>query len=376
MFLGTELYGECIGLSRVKEGVLTVWELRRDSANNRLEIREYKLGDFPQKPYLVDSHGDPADTRQRPWYAKAKDERRQVWSHAYPFLGVQGVAAIPGVTCATPLFDAGDKLVGVLGIDFQLGQLCDFLQTLRVGQAGFAFVVEILPDGQRRIIAHPERCVLFHEAADSQNTFGSHLVAPDEVADLRVKAFMAEVPTTLDLDILAGVRSTRFSQGGVSYLGAYRMIDGPGLPRWLICTAIPEEEVMDRAWANSRLAILIGAIVLSAATLISLFVSGQFSRSLVKLVQEMESIGEFRLEPRASVASVLVEVDRLARATEQMKSSLRSFGKYVPAGLVRKLIASGVGSSARRRGSRSDHFLLRFGQLHDHFGRPRPAKTG
>jgi adenylate cyclase len=42
------------------------------------------------------------------------------------------------------------------------------------------------------------------------------------------------------------------------------------------------------------------------------------------------------------MTSRLLEVDQLARATEQMKMSLRSFGKYVPTDLVRQLLASGI----------------------------------
>jgi adenylate cyclase len=67
-----------------------------------------------------------------------------------------------------------------------------------------------------------------------------------------------------------------------------------------------------------------------------------FTRSLVALAREAEAVGQFRVEARAPVPSILREVDTLARATEQMKASLRSFGKYVPADLVRQLHASGV----------------------------------
>src|SRR5262249_33086877 len=54
------------------------------------------------------------------------------------------------------------------------------------------------------------------------------------------------------------------------------------------------------------------------------------------------AIGNFEVEPAAPVDSFVDEVHRLGQAVEQMKASLRSFRKFVPADLVREVIASGV----------------------------------
>jgi adenylate cyclase len=53
------------------------------------------------------------------------------------------------------------------------------------------------------------------------------------------------------------------------------------------------------------------------------------------------AIGQFELEAGPSRHSVFKEVDQLMTATENMKSGLRSFRKYVPADIVREIIASG-----------------------------------
>ena len=40
--------------------------------------------------------------------------------------------------------------------------------------------------------------------------------------------------------------------------------------------------------------------------------------------------------------SIVREVDRLAEAIEKTKTSLRSFGKYVPADLIRLVLTTGL----------------------------------
>jgi adenylate cyclase len=340
VFLGTEARGECLGVSRNDEGELRIWELRFNPGTDKLEIREYERGDFPGRPARVDLDGDRADTRQRPWYVDARKTGHQVWSRVYPFFRFSGVATVPGITCATPIYDNG-TLAGVLGIDIRLDKLCGFLQTVRVGVGGIPFVVEVRSDGVRHVIAHPNPNILLRATLEGTDGSGAELVSPDEISDRRVTALMAAVPA--EVGATAGPRSAqvRFRENGVPYLGVYHLLTGANLPNWLVCTIIPEDEVLARAWADSRLAAAVGASVLLAAVLLSLIVSRQITRPMIRLVEETRAVGNFRVEPRAPIPTRLTEVDHLAKAMEQMKTSLRSFGKYVPADLVRHLLASG-----------------------------------
>src|SRR5205085_4339927 len=77
------------------------------------------------------------------------------------------------------------------------------------------------------------------------------------------------------------------------------------------------------------------------AVAIAMFVSAQVARPLERIARETHAIGLMEVEPRPVAHSLVLEVDRLAVATEEMKSSLRSFQKYVPADLVRSLLRSG-----------------------------------
>jgi adenylate cyclase len=82
-----------------------------------------------------------------------------------------------------------------------------------------------------------------------------------------------------------------------------------------------------------------------AAVLVSMLVALEVARPLRRLARQTEAIGQFHLAGEPIHHSIVEEVDRLAVAMENMKTSLRSFRKYVPAEVVRALFAAGQDAS-------------------------------
>jgi adenylate cyclase len=132
-----------------------------------------------------------------------------------------------------------------------------------------------------------------------------------------------------------------FTHDGVSYLGGVQCLSRKETPDWLICILIPEADVLDRVHRSNRETVLVGLAILLGAALVSLYVSRQIAQPLEQLARETEEIGRLQVEPLPVVRSLVHEVQRLAVAVEETKTSLRSFRKYVPAELVRVLLSSG-----------------------------------
>ncbi len=72
--------------------------------------------------------------------------------------------------------------------------------------------------------------------------------------------------------------------------------------------------------------------------LIGLYISGQISKPLTILEQDMERIERFELDEAPPVVSRITEIIKIENAVNNMKNGLRSFKKYVPAKLVADLI--------------------------------------
>ena len=87
------------------------------------------------------------DPRTRPYYLKAKAAGKLVWLPPYVFFN-QGV---PGVSCATPIYNGNQQLRGVISIDFDLQSLSEFVASLSLSEHSEIFL--FTADGI--LLAHP-----------------------------------------------------------------------------------------------------------------------------------------------------------------------------------------------------------------------------
>ncbi len=344
--LALEATGEWYHVDRPK-GTLAISELRRNDRTGKLELSEYPPGGYPGKPSFFDADKTNLDARRRPWYVRAKTAGHQVWSETYLLIGPQGKTEVPGITCATPILAEDGSLFGVLGATFDVVKLSTYLQGLKVGSTGFAFVVESRKDGSHRVIAHKDPRMLVRPAKGVQavGAWPLELVPVNELADRRVPAFLRQVPAGLDPSSLKGSTRLTFDLDGVRYLGSYSCLSSVDTPDWLICLVIPEDDVLARVKRSNRTTFAIGVGILFVAILISLYVSTQVARPLERIAEETEAIGRIMLQPQPVAHSIVREVDRLAVAVEQTKTSLRSFRKYVPSDLIRLFHTTGLEAS-------------------------------
>jgi adenylate cyclase len=292
------------------------------------------------------------DVRLMPSFTTATRERQATWSDTYQFFGERGTLSYPGVAYGMPLYNADGSLRGVVGIGFNTYALCDFLKELDDATLGYAFLIEVRADGERKLIAHPNKNAILRDDTVQGQALHAELMPLKDVPDPVVPVLVNLIPKSANLTD-PGFHSTHFEVNGVKYLGGYRGLQARDeSPHWLIGVVIPEEEVLGDAHSHLRISLFIGAGVLLVASLLSIWTAAQVARPLEALVHDTEAIARLDLQPRPTGHSIIVEVDRLANATEDMKTSLRSFRKYVPADLVGKLMQSGqeaeLGGERRR----------------------------
>lgn len=90
--------------------------------------------------------------------------------------------------------------------------------------------------------------------------------------------------------------------------------------------------------------VLWSACALLAVLLMPLayWMAQRIRRPLSRLEADMMKVRQFNLESTPPIRSRVIEINRMAEQLESMRSGLRSFQKYVPAELVRRLMARGV----------------------------------
>jgi adenylate cyclase len=289
---------------------------------------------------------------QRPYYRAAVQAGRSTWPETYVFLGTGGRFDIPGITRATPIQDATGELVGVLTADFDLVALSHYLRGIRVGERGYAFLMEYREDGTVRLIAHPRAPEEVRLTGPSPDGRGQEALEVTESEDPQVRMLSGGMPTTWNEVPNAPFSTLFFQSEGEEWLGVFRPLAEPDRPRWVVGIVIPSAEVFGQIQEMNHITLIISLIgVLSVVTL-ALITSRRLSKPLRYLAEETHEIAGFNLDPKPVVPSRIQEIHRLGEGTEEMKAGLRSFRKYVPAELVRSILASGkeaeLGGDRRR----------------------------
>ena len=88
------------------------------------------------------------DPRIRPWYIGAVSSKGEHWTEVYIFASSQK----PGITASVPIYK-DNVLQGVCGIDIDISTLSRFLQSIRIENKGYAYIIE---NRHGRVIAHPD----------------------------------------------------------------------------------------------------------------------------------------------------------------------------------------------------------------------------
>ncbi|MGE4296614.1 MAG: adenylate/guanylate cyclase domain-containing protein [Desulfovibrionaceae bacterium] len=272
---------------------------------------------------------------QTPWYQRAVGRGEMVWTDVYIF----DEEKTPGLTCAVPV-QADGVIQGVVGVDVSVGNLAFFLNRLTIGTHGKAYII----NRQGEIISMPlVQANQLHKLVrttekDGVTTFSLRKaqVAPDKAFAMSATLYLESVTAGEATDSLA------FSVENQAYIAMYKDFpSGRNAFPWRIGIVAPERDFMGTIYEYGLIILYAAVMVILFAVMIGMRLARIFSNPLDYLSREMHHIRDFQLESEEELDSPIIEVDTMARSLDNMKSGLRSFKKFVPAELVRDLIALG-----------------------------------
>ncbi|MDH3639713.1 MAG: diguanylate cyclase [Gammaproteobacteria bacterium] len=204
----------------------------------------------------LDRWNDPDDVydpRRRPWYEKAKQEKRTVWTDPYVFF----TSRQPGITSAAPVLDTSGELRGVVGVDIEINALSRFLAGQTIGENGSAFVVT--RDGY--VVAHAR------EELVKPNVTGNRLrlTRYDEVAgpiDAKAKRLLFENGVGIVKDTL---QFHSFEHQGQLYHTGFAPFARGGDWPWIIGVHAADADFVGPLREGQRestvMAVIIGALI-------------------------------------------------------------------------------------------------------------------
>jgi signal transduction histidine kinase/class 3 adenylate cyclase/CheY-like chemotaxis protein len=260
--------GDYIALQRLNNGSLAY------------NLKDRNTGGFMQD-YRLDENGHSIDLqnptlydpRVRPWYQIAVKATKALWTDIYVFVGTGLETGQLGMSFVYPYYDENKNLQGVLGSDFTLKRISDFLRGLNIGKAGKTFIIErsgLLVGGS-----------FTDPSFDKSNQ--RRLKATD-VEDGLIKATAQYLSKQYgDFTRIKPSEKTQFFYQGERQLVHVASFQNPFDLDWLIVVVVPEADFMEQINANTRLTLFLTLIALLLATLIGIFTSKWIVQPILRL---------------------------------------------------------------------------------------------
>ncbi|HMR34125.1 MAG TPA: adenylate/guanylate cyclase domain-containing protein [Geminicoccaceae bacterium] len=264
----------------------------------------------------------------QPWFTAAIDGQDAAWSLTGPFPD----GDTPSITVAVPLDQYGRRL-GVIAATIDLTRISDFLAGLQIGSTGTVAVLD--PGGAIVASADPADIVVA------------------EVGTMRSLSTLDPVESPLLAAIARTVADQKVDLASVALTSLYRLetpdaayfvnLARLGFRGWTVATVIPERDFLAGIDRNTRRLLWLLFGFTAAMAVLAVLLSHRLIVRPLRLVEgQLRHIEAFRPEHVRPVSSHLAELDNLSTALDRMAQSLESFRRYLPAELVRTLVAQGV----------------------------------
>lgn len=248
-----------------------------------------RLGNFimvpPQSPEVYKIF----DPRSRPWYEGAVSAGDAHWTNVYLFASTQK----PGITASIPIYGDQQQVRGVCGIDIDLSTFSRFLQSIKIENQGYAYIIE---NRNGRVIAHPD---LVQHAWDPMNI---------------------QLLSACLTDLKAHGRQF----GMTTFQGEYFFTAYTNYPDndWTVGVTMPMTEFLRHIQSIKKTTISLVVVAMVLCSMLSYLLTLTIVRPLKELRQGIERVSSGDLDyfvrpPRLDIA------DALARSFNQMAASLK-----------------------------------------------------
>lgn len=260
----------------------------------------------------------------RPWFKMA--------------IGVEGVTQTPfyifsstgsmGLTVARR-FDG--PVPGVFGVDITLDELSSFFAQQKVGRNGLVFMF----DSMGFLTAHPDPEMTFYprEVVMGQPPSQASLASTGD-------PLLFSLWESLESNLVSGDSKRVLDVNGESYLMHITPVSDERLGDQYIAVAAPVGDFTKSVDRVREQSLYFSLAIVMMTIPIAMYMSRTLSGPLKKLANEADEIRKFNLELPVDVKSRIAEIHDLNKAVKTMKSSLSTFGRYVPRTLVRQLLLS------------------------------------
>jgi signal transduction histidine kinase/HAMP domain-containing protein len=280
-------------------------------------VIDYIFANGKDKAYATDNQGNTTKLVYTteynfftdPWYVETLKAGKPIWSKIVPNEAFDIYVA---ANASYPIYDENRRLVALLGIDFQLSSISDFLHKLNVSPRAKIFIIE--KDGL--LIANSSMKPNFQIVNDEAKRLTS-----TGINDPVIKATVIYLQKNSDFQTIKETRELNFEfQGERHSINVTRWQDKFGLD-WFVIIVLPESDFMTQINANNQTTILLCFLALVMAILVGFYTSKWISKPILCLSEASVSMASGNLDQKVQV-SIVKELNILGKSFNTMAEQL------------------------------------------------------
>jgi PAS domain S-box-containing protein len=319
IYYGGEKAGEFVGIARLDKQ-------QNSTQSFQLAIN---VDGFQRYYYNLDTQGNRLelrgksefyDARQRPWYQAALQTDQPIWSPIYQ----DSTLPEQVITASLPVYNSEGKRIGVLGADLSLGNISQFLDGLKIGKSGEAFILE--PSGLLVASSTGEKP---YETSNNQQKLQRMPVKNIKQPMIRDAAEYLEKQVG-SLDNISTEQNLRFSAGGENiFFKVLPYRDKRGI-NWLIAVVMPESDFTEQIDIKRQNTILLVCLSLAGAIALGIFTTQYINKSLRRLTLASQALANGELDrevPSTTIAELNILSQSFNQMATQLKQSFAELGK-------------------------------------------------
>lgn len=292
---------EILIVEKLDDGLQTI-RLRDKSTNN---IWDNYLADSDgnrikllRQSTIYDPHNDPPNN---PWYGQAKNAGRSIWRLNVSLANPQK----PSLIAANflPFYDRDNNFQGVLGSTVSLTQLGDFLQKLKIGKTGQAFII----DRNGQMIGMSTKEIPFRQGLLTPLTQDQESLAKDvDLYNRRLNILDSQNVITKitanhlkesfsNLESISERKKLRFETNGIRYfvqITPLKVGIGSQDLDWLSVIVIPESDFMVDIQTNNNWIVIVFVVIVLVVLGLGLVITRWITRPILKFSKASESIAK------------------------------------------------------------------------------------
>jgi class 3 adenylate cyclase/HAMP domain-containing protein len=288
----------------------------------RSRVRHRKF--FDVWPRLIKSYDvvTDHDVRNQPQYMGAKATGKLFVNDPMINPDTGG----PVIALSHPVLKDG-RFVGAVSANITFGVLARHLDDHKVTEHSLTLIL----DGDGRVLAHPDPSKGVTRTEEGMR-FADAATFPDQAVR---DAFLHRQNG-------GGARLLYVSgDGRTEHVASFTPFPESFAKKWEVLTITPTDDFLGPLKATNRRLLLLMTLLVFVELLLIFAIAGRLAAPINNLSIEMQSLRNLQFSAPKPRDSPIREVARLEKAVTLLQHSLKSFGAFVPIGVVRQLVTTG-----------------------------------